>query len=155
MKRLLHETRGNASLWTAFAAAVLFVLAVAVYIGATLYSTYQTAQTELERAANVSVDASLVNANVRDLVLDIPANAAEQKVSDNLVLAGLVKDAGGSWERMESGKTRYCLNNMQITVFGEVLDIAATLDMPLPWGIGSLSVVELPIHIESRVLYLN
>jgi hypothetical protein len=155
MKILLQDTRGNASLWAAFAAAMLFVLAVTVYTGATLYSTYQTAQTELERAANVSVDASLLNANVRDLVLDIPADSAEQKVSANLISQGFAQEEDGDWARIQDGKPRYHLNDMQITVSGKELDITATLVMPLPWATGSLSTVKLPIHVESQVLYLD
>lgn len=155
MKKFILDTRGNASLWAAFLMVVLFLLAIVAYTGATLYSTYQSAQTELERATNVSVDTNLVNANVRDLLLDIPAEDAAQKVYANLALAGYVQCSDYEWERMEGGKTRYRLKDMQITVSGKVLDITATLSMPLPWAVGSLSSAELPINVESRVLYLD
>lgn len=155
MKRFHKDTRGNASLWAVFLMAVLFLLAVVAYTGATLYSTYQSAQTELERVANVSVDASLLNANVRDLLLDIPADAAVQKVYTNLASVGFVQDVSGDWERMEEGKTRYCLKGVQITVSGKMLDLSATLSMPLPLEVGCHLEVELPISAHVNVLYMD
>ena len=155
MKRFLHDTRGNASLLAAFLVVVLFLLAVVAYAGATVYSTYQTAQTELERAASVSVDTSLVNANVRDLMLDIPEEDVVQQVDANFSSAGFVQNANGDWTRMEGGKTLYWLKNAQITVSGRVLDVTATLAIPLPWTVGGFTRIELPISICVNVLYLD
>lgn len=155
MKRFLHDTRGNASIWAAFIMIVLFMLAAAVYTAAGLYSTYQTAQTELDRAANISVDANLDNANVRDLILDIPAEDAIQEAYDNLAQAGYVQDSDANWERVKDGKICYSLRDLQVSISGELLDITATLNMPLPWAAASLLSVNIPIHVESRVLYLD
>jgi hypothetical protein len=155
MRRFIHDTQGNASLWAVFIAIILCMLSVVAYTAATLYSTYQTAQTELERATNISVDASLANANVRDLLLDIPAIDSTEMVFKNLVQAGYEQDSNGDWERMESGKVLYSLRNLQISVSGEVLAISAAVSMPLPWAVGVLSSVDISIHVESRVLYLD
>lgn len=155
MKKFIFDTRGNASLWAAFLMVVLFLLAVAGYFGATIYSTYQTAQIELERAANVSVYDSLINANVRDLLLDIPADAAEQKVYANLASAGYLQDADGDWGRLDGGDSLYCLKDMQVTVSGKMLDVTATLSMSLPWGVGGLLAMELPVSAHVKVLYMD
>lgn len=155
MRRIIHDTQGNASLWAVFIAIILCMLSVVAYTGATLYSTYQTAQTELERATNISVDVSLVNANVRDLLLNIPATDATEKVYENLIQAGYLQNADGNWKRINAGKTPYILKDLQISVSGEVLDISAAVSMPLPWAVGALSSVDIPIHVESRVLYLD
>jgi hypothetical protein len=120
-----------------------------------LYSTYQAAQTELERAANVSVDSSLINKNVRDLLLDIPEMDSSQALDDNLIQAGYVQESGDNWIRTVNGKTFYSLKDMQVSVAGEVLYITATISMPLSWGVGNITSVDLPIHVESRVLYIN
>jgi hypothetical protein len=155
MRRFVQDTRGNASLWAAFIAIILCMLSVVAYTGATLYSTYQTAQTELERAANISVDACLINANVRDLLLNIPAADSTQDVNENLVQEGYAQGSDGDWERMENGKICYSLKDLQITVSGEMLNITATVSIPLPWVVGNISSVNIPIHVESKVLYID
>jgi archaellum component FlaF (FlaF/FlaG flagellin family) len=155
MKRFVRDERGNASLWAVFIAVILCMLSAVVYTGATLYSTYQAAQTELERAANVSVDSSLINKNVRDLLLDIPEMDSSQALDDNLIQAGYVQESGDNWIRTVNGKTFYSLKDMQVSVAGEVLYITATISMPLSWGVGNITSVDLPIHVESRVLYIN
>jgi hypothetical protein len=155
MKQVTKDTQGSALLWPVFIALILCMLSVVAYTGATLYSTYQNAQTELERAANISVDHSLINPNVRDLLLNIPAEDATTSLEDNLAQAGYVKNGDGDWVRTESGKTYYCLKDMQVTVAGELLDITAIVSMPLPWDIGGTPVVDLPIHVQSRVLYID
>ena len=124
----------------AFIAIVLCMLSIVAYTGATLYSTYQAAQTELERAANISVDHSLMNKNVRDLLLDIPETDSMQAVNDNLIQAGYIQESEDSWVRTVNGKTYYSLKDMQVSVTGEVLDITATVSMPLPWDVGSITV---------------
>jgi Na+-transporting NADH:ubiquinone oxidoreductase subunit NqrC len=134
---------------------VLFLLAAVVYTAAGLYSTYQTAQTEFDRAANISVDANLVNANVRDLILDIPAEDAVQEVYDNLAQADYVQELDANWERVKDGKICYSFKDLQISVSGEVLNITATLNMPLPWAARIPSSVNIPVRAESRVLYLD
>ena len=155
MTHFLHDTRGSASLLAAFLVVVLFLLAVVAYAGATVYSTYQSAQTELERAASFSVDASLVNANVRDLMLDIHEEDVVQQIYANLSSVGFVQGANSDWMRMEGEKTLYWLKNIQTMVSGRVLDVTATLAIPLPWTVGGFTRIELPISICVNVLYLD
>jgi archaellum component FlaF (FlaF/FlaG flagellin family) len=131
------------------------MLSAVAYTGTTLYSTYQAAQTELERAANISVDSSLANKNVRDLLLDIPETDSLQALDDNLVQAGYVQESESNWVQTINGKIYYSLEDLQVSVAGEVLDITATVSMPLPWIVGNTTSVDLPIHVESRVLYIN
>jgi len=155
MRRFIHDTRGNSSLWAAYIAIILCMLSAVAYTGTTLYSTYQAAQTELERAANISVDSSLANKNVRDLLLDIPETDSLQALDDNLVQAGYVQESESNWVQTINGKIYYSLEDLQVSVAGEVLDITATVSMPLPWIVGNTTSVDLPIHVESRVLYIN
>jgi hypothetical protein len=92
MRRFFQDTRGSAILWTLFLILILFTLSLVVYTGTTVYDKYQTCETELERAALVTVDAGLLNANVRDLKLDVPADAAQSLLEDNLTDAGWTRE---------------------------------------------------------------
>jgi hypothetical protein len=94
MRRFLQDTRGSAILWTLFLILILFTLSFVVYTGTTIYAKYQTCETELERAALVTVDAGLLNANVRDMQLDIPANIAQSLLESNLTEAGWTREDG-------------------------------------------------------------
>jgi hypothetical protein len=155
MKKFIKDTRGSAPLWAAFIAIILCMLSVVAYSGAAIFSKYQTAQTELERTANISIDHSLINSNVRDLLLDIPTAGSIQALENNMVQVGYIKDSDGDWVRSEGSKTYYSLKDLQVTVSGELLNIAATVSMPLPWDVGGIAFVNLPIHVESKVLYIN
>jgi len=115
MRRFLQDTRGSAILWTLFLILILFMLSFVVYTGTTLYAKYQTCETELERAALVTVDAGLLNANVRDLQLDIPADVAQSLLENNLTEAGWTHE-DGRLVKYDGDKLIYALEDARLSV---------------------------------------
>ncbi|NCA97989.1 MAG: hypothetical protein EOM70_01285, partial [Clostridia bacterium] len=83
-----RRRRGSASLWTFFIAAVLISFSVLIYTGMIVRSKYLLATTEIERAANVALDASLINPMVRDIQLAVPLPVVESSFDSNLCDAG-------------------------------------------------------------------
>lgn len=154
MRCFFHDQRGSAVIWTAFLILIFFALAFAVYTGAAVYAQYQTCETELERAAIVTVDMGMVNSNVRDLSLDIPAASAQSLLEENLTGAGWTRE-DGIWVKRDNGKLIYSLEAMHITVEGKTLRIDATFAMPLPWVIGGRTEVTVPIAARCKVIFLD
>lgn len=154
MKCFWKDNAGNAVVWAAFLMLILFVLSAVVYAGVTVYAQYQACETEVQRAATVTVDRNLLNANVRDLVLDVPDAATEESFYAGLVEAGWVLE-NGCWNRYEDRHTIYSLTDLSVDIESQTMRISATLDIPLPWGIGDISKVHLPMNIRSSVLYIE
>ncbi len=154
MRRFIKDIRGSAVIWTLFLILIFFTLTFVVYTGVMIYAKYQTCETELERAATVTVDAGLLNANVRDLVLDIPAVSAHSLLDDNLIELGWTKE-DGYWVKRDGGKLIYALEDMQMTVAEKTMQIDAVFTMPMPWQIDGIDEIQIPIKVLSSVLYLE
>ena len=154
MKRFFQDTRGSAILWTLFLILFLFTLSFVVFTGTTIYAKYQTCETELERAALVTVDAGLLNANVRDLQLDVPADAAQTLLEENLADAGWARE-DGRWVKYDGDKLIYAFEDTQLLVQEKTLRLDATFVMLSPWEFGSISEIRIPITVLSSVLYIE
>lgn len=154
MIRLIKDKKGSAYLWAAFVLLAMVMLAAVVYNGVGIYTKYQAAETELQRAATVTVDGSMENAAVRDLVLDIPAADAEELFFDNLRELGY-EQSGGDWTKRIDNNTIYSLTDLEIKTEGSVMSVTAVLSVPLLWETGSAAVVRIPIQARSSVLYIK
>lgn len=154
MKKFLKNENGSALIWALFLILILCTLSFVMYSAITVYAKYQMCENELQRAATVTVDKSMVNANVRDLQLVIPTDTAIDIVEDNLLQSCWVQD-GGRWEKQEGDKTQYSLEDMEIEIQDSTIKIDAMFAMPLPWGIGDVSLVHIPIQIRASILYIN
>ncbi len=154
MKRFFQDTRGSAILWTLFLILILFTLTAVIYTGTTVYAKYQTCETELERAALVTVDAGLLNANVRDLHLDVPADAAHSLLEENLVDAGWVVE-DGRWVKYDVDKLIYALEDARLSVQGKTLRLDATFAMPSPGAGGGVTEIRIHMRVLSSVLYIE
>ena len=154
MRRFFQDTRGSAILWTLFLILILFTLSLVVYTGTTVYDKYQTCETELERAALVTVDAGLLNANVRDLQLDVPADAAQSLLEENLADAGWALE-DGRWVKYDEDKPIYALEDAQLSVQEKTLRLDATFVMPTPWALGGVDAIRIPMTVLSSVLYIE
>jgi hypothetical protein len=154
MKRFIKDTSGSALIWTLFLILIIFTLTFVVYTGVTVYAKYQICETELERAAIVTVDAGLLNANMRDLSLDIPADTVQSLLEENLTEAGWVQE-DGRWVKRDSGKLIYTLEDAQISVEGKTLRIDAMFAMPSPWTVGGMDEIRIPMTVLSSVLYIE
>ena len=155
MKRLIKDTRGSTSLFAAFLAAVLCILAVVVYAGMMIYSNFQAARTDLERAAIVSIDKNMLNPNVRDLEFNIPQDAASADFENNLTSSGLERGAEGTWQRFNDRALVYEFRELNAIVHGEWLDVSGEFVMPVPWSFGDVTEVSIPVTVRSKVLYLD
>ena len=154
MKRFWKEDTGSALIWMVFLILILITLSAVVYAGVTVYAKYQNCETEVQRAATVTVDKNMLNANVRDLILDVPSESAKVSFFACLTEAGWTLE-GGFWNRNEGGKLIYSLDDMTVEVEGKSMSISATLAIPLPWDIGDLSIVRIPINVRSSILYIE
>lgn len=154
MKRFIREQSGSVLIWSLFIILILFTLTFVVYSGVTVYAKYQTCENELQRAATVTVDKSMVNANVRDLELNVPSASAINLLEDNLMDAGWIKDGGG-WAKRDGEKLIYSFENMEIEVHDRTMQIEATFAMPLPWAIGDMFIVRIPMKVRASILYVD
>jgi hypothetical protein len=154
MRHFFQDTRGSAILWTLFLILILFTLSFVVYTGTTVYAKYQICETELERAALVTVDAGLLNTNVRDLQLNVPADAAQSLLEENLADAGWARE-DGRWVKYNGEKLAYALEGAQLSVQEKTLRLDATFVMPAPWAMSSVTEIRIPMTVLSSVLYID
>ena len=154
MKRLLKEQSGSALIWTLFIILILFTVSFLVYSAVTVYAKYQCVETELQRAAFVTVDKATVNANVRDLELDVPAVSTKTLLEENLINTGWTQK-DGNWVKRDGDKLICTLEDMQIEVVDQLMQIDGAVAIPLLWEIGDIGNVCIPIRIRASILYVN
>lgn len=154
MKQFFREQSGNALLWPLFIILLLITLSFMVYSGITVYARYQTCENELQQATIISADMNMENANVRDLLLDIPSDSAESAFEDNLTRSGwTVED--GCWEKCENGELMYRLEDTEIEIEERTIEINAIFVTPLPWAFGDITAVSIPMQVRASILYLD
>lgn len=153
MTRLIKDKNGSANLWAIFILLAMVMLTAVVYNGVTVYTKYQDAETELQRAVTVTVDGSMENAAVRDLILDVPV-AGEELLFDHLRELGYDRD-GADWTKRADGKTVYTLTELSVETDGRTMKITAVLAIPLLWETDSAAVVRIPIQAHASVLYIE
>lgn len=148
-----RKCRGSASLWTFFIAAVLISFSILIYTVMTVQSKYQLAITEIERAANIALDANLINPIVRDIQLVIPLPKVETSFEANLRNAGFLFSGDRTWFRQKDDQVIYSIHNCTMNQDGDQYVLTATLQIPLPWG--PLAPVNLPIRTTVQILFLD
>jgi hypothetical protein len=84
MKRFWKDRKGSTPIWAAFLILILFTVSAVVYSAVMIYAKSQACETEVQRAATVTVDKNMENANVRDLILDVPAESAVESFYVNM-----------------------------------------------------------------------
>lgn len=153
MKRFLREQSGSALIWSLFIILIMFTISFTVYSGITVYAKYQSAETEIQRAAIMSADVSMENANVRDIQLDIPVSA-ETQLEKHLADAGWTKE-GSSWQKNDGNKKICRLEDMKTEITDMTMQIDAVFAMPLPWAINNIGWIRIPMHIRTSILYVD
>jgi len=154
MKHFIKDNAGSALIWTIFLILIFITLSVVVYSGVTVYAKYQSCENEVQRAATVTVDKSMINANVRDLMLDVPAESAVESFYTNMTETGWILE-GGCWNRYEEDQLICSLEDMAVDVENKTVSINATLSITLPWDIGGMGEVNIPLNVRSSVLYIE
>jgi hypothetical protein len=154
MKRFWRDDTGSSLIWMVFLILILITLSAVVYAGVTVYAKYQACETEVQRAATVTVDRNMLNANVRDLILDVPTESAEESFYASLTETNWMLE-DGRWSRYKEGKNVYSLEDMSVSVDGKTVSISATMVIPLPWEISDIGKVSIPMNVRSSVLYIE
>ena len=156
MKRDLtwfRRRHGSASLWTFFIAAVLISFSILIYTGMAVQSKYQLAVIEIERAANIALDANLINPMVRDIQLVVPITDVKTSFEANLRNAGFLLSGDGTWLRQMDDRVVYSIHSCSMNLQGDQYVLTATLQIPLPWG--PLAPINLPIRTAVQILFLD
>ena len=108
----------------------------------------------MQLEATVAVDTGLINANVRDLQLDVQADTAQSLLESNLTDAGWTQE-DGIWVKYNGDKLIYALEDMQASVQEKTLRIDATLVMLSPWTVNGISEIRIHMMVLSSVLYID
>ena len=156
MKRrnLITDNQGNSYLWVAFSILILSIFTAVIYNIIFIYTIINTATYDLERVSVITVNETLVNANVRDLNHTIHEIPATQHFFDNLSNLGY-QEISGAYVKKENDKEFYCISNIELSFIGELMKIKADLTIPLLWEIDSVSEIVIPIKTLSRVYYFE
>ena len=154
MTKLIKDKKGSAYLWAALIMLAMVMLTAVIYNGVTVYTKYQSAETELQRAITVTVDGSIKNAAVRDLLLDVPVSDAEELFFDHLRELGYER-GGTDWIKRVNGKLVYTLTGLEVQTDGRVMEITAVLAIPMLWETDNTAVVRIPIQARAAVLYIE
>jgi Flp pilus assembly protein TadG len=155
MRRFLKDTSGNAVISAAFIILIFCTLAFVIYSGVTVSNKYQAAETELQRAVTVAIDTCMINSNVRDVDLDIPATSAESVLKDTLTESGWTIADSGSWVKQYEDKLVYRLDDVEINIDDKTMRLDSDFVTPLPWTIGGLTEVKIPMQIRESIQYID
>lgn len=153
LRMFVVQQSGSAPLWTAFIAIVLISFSLLIYTGMTVQTNYRQAQTELERAANISLDVSLKNPAVRDIQLCVSISSVQSMLVENLLEAGFTRNADDDWQRLKNGKAVYTLKDWHMMQQGEQYQLTGMLKIPLLWG--PEADVEISIRTNVQVIFLD
>jgi hypothetical protein len=96
----------------------------------------------------------MVNTNVRDLELDIPAQTAETLLEDNLTQSGWTI-GDNNWIKQNEDNIVYSLNDVKISIDGKTIQVTATFVMPVPWAMGNITHVSIPMQVRESVFYVE
>lgn len=151
---LMQDENGNTFIWAAIIILALCMLMAVVYNVIFIYTNVNTAKLDMERATVVTVNESLINENVRDLIHAIPESPAIDYFYANLEDAGYIK-SGNTYFKKENGQEKYSISNIELTFDGEQMEITADFSIPLLWEIGDISEIVIPIKTLSRVYYIE
>ena len=109
---------------------------------------------ELTRCCAISLDANVVNSSLRDTITDVDYQPALGVLEQNLLEGGWTRESGG-WVKKSNGKTLYRLSGMSMSVTGSRLHLTATANLPLPWAMSGQVMLNFPIDLYARILYIE
>lgn len=153
-RRFLSDQSGNAPLLTAFIIIAFFMLSAVLYNVFSVYSTYNAVRDELDRCTSICLDANIVNANLRDTITDVEYQSASDVLAQNLCGSGW-SQTGSTWTKASGCATICRLKGMSVSVTGSRLHLTATAQIPLPMAVSGQIMVEFPVDIYARILYIE
>ena len=154
MRRFIHDNCGSAVIGTAFMILILCTLTFVIYSGVTVYANYQTAETELQRALTVTVDKCMENAHVRDLELSLPVGSAAELLEENMIQTGWIL-GNDNWIKKDGEKLVYGLEGVAIETEDQSMRLEGMFVMPVPWAMGDITEVRIPMQARVSVLYID
>lgn len=154
MKLFIIDEKGSTYIWAAVIILVLCMLSVVVFNVISVYTNYQNAVFELEKAVVITVNKSLRNENVRDLIFDVPQVNASSLFYENLENTGYVKDEN-NYVKTEDSKEKYKIENIELKFENELMEVKVEFVIPLIWQMEGITTIRIPAKILSRVYYIE
>ena len=152
-KYSMRQKTGSAPLWTIFIAIILISFSLLIYTAMSLRNNYLQAQTELERAANVSIDINLQNQSVRDIQMKPDLHSVKASLEQNLVDLGYEKVSDTSWRMTKADKTIYLLKDLQLIQDQDQIHLQGELEISLLAG--DIATVTIPIETKVQALFIE
>ena len=152
-KHSMRQKTGSVPLWTIFIAIMLICFSLLIYTAMSLRSNYLQAQTELERAANVSIDINLQNQSVRDIQMKPDLHSVKASLEQNLVDLGYEKVSDTSWRMTKADKTIYLLKDLQLIQDQDQIHLQGELEISLLAG--DIATVTIPIETNVQAIFIE
>jgi len=152
-KNRIRQKTGSAPLWTIFIAILLISFSLLIYTAMSLRSNYLQAQTELERAANVSINVNMQNQSVRDIQITPDLPRIKASLEQNLVDLGYEKLSDTSWRMKKADKTIYSLTNLQLIQEQDQIHLWGELEISLLAG--DMATVTIPIETKVQAIFID
>ncbi len=152
-KYSMRQKTGSAPLWTVFIAILLISFSLLIYTAMSLRTNYMQAQTELERAANVSIDINLQNQSVRDIQMKPDLMSVKLSLEQNLVDLGYEKVSDTSWRMTKADKTIYLLRDLQLIQDQDQIHLQGALEISLLAG--DIATVTIPIETKVQAIFIK
>lgn len=149
----IRQKSGSAPLWTIFIAIMLISFSLLIYTAMSLRNNYMQAQTELERAANVSINVNMQNQSVRDIQITPDLPSVKASLEQNLVDLGYEKVSDTSWRMKKADKTIYLLKDLQLIQDQDQIQLQGELEISLLAG--DMATVTIPIETKVQALFIE
>jgi len=149
----IRQKTGSAPLWTIFIAIMLISFSLLIYTAMSLRNNYLQAQTELERAANISIDINLQNQSVRDIQITPDLPRIKASLEQNLVGFGYEKVSDTSWRMTKADKTIYLLKDLQLIQDQDQIHLQGELEISLLAG--DIATVTIPIETKVQAIFIE
>lgn len=144
---------GSAPLWTIFIAILLISFSLLIYTAMSLRSNYLQAQTELERAVNVSIDINMHNQSVRDIQMAPDLSSVKTSLEQSLADLGYEKVSDTCWRMTKADKTIYLLNDLQLIQNQDQILLQGELEISLLAG--DIASVTIPIETKVQAIFIE
>ena len=152
-KYSIRQKTGSAPLWTIFIAIILISFSLLIYTTMSLRTNYMQAQTELERAVNVSIDINLQNQSVRDIQMKPDLHSVKASLEQNLVDLGYEKVSDTSWRMTKADKTIYLLKDLQLIQDQNQIHLQGELEISLLAG--DMATFTIPIETKVQAIFIE
>ena len=152
-KNSIRQKTGSAPLWTIFIAIMLISFSLLIYTAMSLRNNYLQAQTELERAANVSINVNMQNQSVRDIQMKPDLMSVKASLEQNLAALGYEKLSDTNWRMKKADKTIYLLKDLQLIQDQDQIHLWGELEISLLAG--DMATVTIPIETKVQALFIE